>query len=424
MQPSLFSDLGPRVFSVSAITAYIKERLESDLTLRDLWLEGEISNWRQAPSGHVYFTLKDPEASIRCIMWRSSVPRLSYLPAGDGEAVLAHGHVSVYEPSGQYQFYIDDLEPVGLGALQAQFEQLKARLAQEGLFDEERKRPIPLFPRRIGVVTSPVGAALRDILNVLRRRYPLAEVILSPTAVQGEDAPPKIVNALQALSQVEGVDVIILARGGGSLEDLWAFNDERVARAAAASPIPVVCGVGHETDFTIADFVSDLRAPTPSAAAELVAPDRDELARRLSVNVAQLAAGVGEATTRRRHMLGGEVRVLGRLSPQTWIDQRRQRVDDLSHVAQTTVVHRLSLGHARFNGLSSRLSALNPEATLARGYAVVRRTDDGRVVSRIGQVAPGDRLSVRVSDGEFGSVAQSKDEGPTTKDEGQKTDDE
>jgi exodeoxyribonuclease VII large subunit len=418
MQPSLFPDPGPRVFSVSAITAYIKERLELDLTLRDLWLEGEISNWRQAPSGHVYFTLKDPEASIRCIMWRSSVPRLSYLPAGDGEAVLAHGHVSVYEPSGQYQFYIDDLEPVGLGALQAQFEQLKARLAQEGLFDEERKRPIPLFPRRIGVVTSPVGAALRDILNVLRRRYPLAEVILSPTAVQGEDAPPKIVNALQALSQVEGVDVIILARGGGSLEDLWAFNDERVARAAAASPIPVVCGVGHETDFTIADFVSDLRAPTPSAAAELVAPDRDELARRLSVNVAQLAAGAGEATTRRRHMLGGEVRVLGRLSPQTWLDQRRQRVDDLSHVAQTTVVHRLSLGHARFNGLSSRLSALNPEATLARGYAVVRRTDDGRVVSRIGQVAPGDRLSVRVSDGEFGSVAQSKDEGPTTKDEG------
>jgi exodeoxyribonuclease VII large subunit len=220
------------------------------------------------------------------------------------------------------------------------------------------------------------------------------------------------------LSRVEGVDVIILARGGGSLEDLSAFNDERVARAAAASPVPVVCGVGHETDFTIADFVADLRAPTPSAAAELVAPDRDELARRLSVNVAQLAAGAGEAITRRRHMLGGEARALGRLSPQTWIDQRRQQVDDLSHVAQTTIAHRLSLGHARFNGLSSRLSALDPEATLARGYAVVRRTDDGRVVSRIGQVSPGDRLSVRVSDGEFGSVVQSEDEGPTTKDEG------
>jgi exodeoxyribonuclease VII large subunit len=417
MQPSLFSDLGPRVFSVSAITAYIKERLESDLTLRDVWLEGETSNWRQAPSGHVYFTLKDPDASIRCIMWRSTVPRLSYLPAGDGEAVLAHGHVSVYEPSGQYQFYIDDLEPVGLGALHAQFEQLKAHLAQEGLFDEERKRPIPLFPRRIGVVTSPVGAALRDILNVLRRRYPLADVILSPTPVQGEDAPPQIVSALQALSQVEGVDVIILARGGGSLEDLWAFNDERVARAAAASSVPVVCGVGHETDFTIADFVSDLRASTPSAAAELVVPDQDELARHLSVNVAQLAAGAGEAITRRRHMLGGEARALGRLSPQTWIDQRRQRVDDLGHIAQTTIAHRLSLGRERQNGLSSRLLALNPEATLARGYAVVRHTDDGRVVRRTGQVSPGDRLSVQVSDGEFASVVQSEDEGSTTKDE-------
>jgi exodeoxyribonuclease VII large subunit len=240
MQPSLFDDLAPRVYSISAITAYIKQRFEVDLTLKDLWLEGEISNWRQAASGHVYFTLKDPEASIRCVMWRSTVPRLSYLPAGDGDAVLAHGHVSVYELSGQYQFYVDDLEPVGLGALHAQFEQLKASLTEEGLFDEERKRPLPVFPCRIGLVTSPIGAALRDILNVLRRRYPLAEVILSPTQVQGEEAPPQIVRALQALGTVEGVDVIIMARGGGSLEDLWAFNDERVARAVATSPIPVV----------------------------------------------------------------------------------------------------------------------------------------------------------------------------------------
>ena len=410
MQPSLFSDLTPRVFSVSGVTAYIKSRLESDLTLRDLWLEGEISNWRKAPSGHLYFTLKDPDASIRCVMWRSTVPRLSYLPAGDGEAVLAHGHVSVYEQSGQYQFYVDELEPVGLGALHAQFEQLKARLAQEGLFDEARKRPPPTFPRRIGVVTSPVGAALRDILNVLRRRYPLAEVILSPTQVQGEDAPPQIVSALVALSHVEGVDVIILARGGGSLEDLWAFNDERVARAVVASPIPVVCGVGHETDFTIADFVADLRAPTPSAAAELVTPDQDELARHLRLVVAQLLSAAGEAIAERRRLLAGEVRALQRLSPQTWIDQRRQRVDDLSHVAQTDIAHQLSLGRERLSGLSSRLSALNPEATLARGYAIIRHEGDTRVVSRVGQVSPGDRLSVRVSDGEFKSVVQETDE--------------
>lgn len=406
MQPSLFPDPEPRVYSVSAITTYIKERLRADPTLRDLWVEGEISNWRPAPSGHVYFTLKDPDASIRCVMWRSTLPHLSYLPDGDGEAVLAHGYISVYEPSGQYQFYVDDLEPVGLGALQARFEQLKARLAEEGLFDEARKHPLPPFPQRIGVVTSPTGAALRDILNVLRRRYPLAEVFLSPAQVQGEDAPPQIVGALQAVSQVEGVDVIILARGGGSLEDLWAFNDERVARAVADSPIPVVCGVGHETDFTIADFAADLRAPTPSAAAELTVPDQEELKRRLSLFEMRLAGRVSEAIAAHRQRLVGEVRALGRVSPQAWIERRRQRLDDLGRSAQTTLVHRLALGRERASGLSSRLLALNPEATLARGYAIVRRREDGRVVSRVGQVAPGDRLSVRVSDGEFESVVQ------------------
>jgi len=403
MQLSLFADSAPRVYSVSAITAYIKAQLETDLTLQNLWLEGEISNWKPAPSGHIYFTLKDSDASIRCILWRSVVQRLSYRPAGDGEAILAHGHVSVYEPQGQYQFYIDDLEPVGLGALHVQFEQLKTRLAQEGLFDEARKRPLPPFPRRIGVVTSPIGAALRDILNVLRRRYPLAEVILSPTLVQGEDAPPQIVSAIEALSHVAGVDVIILARGGGSLEDLWAFNDERVARAVAASPIPVVCGVGHETDFTIADFVADLRAPTPSAAAELATPDRVELAGRLERFKARLAAGASEVIGRRRRLLAGEVRALRQLSPQAWIDRRRQRVDDLSRAGQTTTIHWLKLERERLNGLSLRLSALNPAATLARGYAVVRRTDDGRVVISVRQVSPGDRLSVQVADGEFES---------------------
>ncbi len=409
-QLSLFGELTPRVYSVGAITTYIKERLEVDLTLQDLWLEGEISNWRRAASGHVYFTLKDPDASIRCILWRSTVQRLNYLPAGDGEAVLAHGRISVYEPQGQYQFYVDDLEPVGLGALHAQFERLKARLAQEGLFDEARKRPLPPFPRRIGIVTSPVGAALRDVLNVLRRRYPLAEAILAPTQVQGEDAPPQIVGALRALSEVAGVDVIILARGGGSLEDLWAFNDERVARAVATSPVPVVCGVGHETDFTIADFAADLRAPTPSAAAELATPDRNELVRRLGRLRAQLAVTLGEAIARRRRLLTGEVRALRRLSPQTWIDRRRQRVDDFSHAAQTAIAHQLMLGRERLNGLSLRLSALNPEATLARGYAVVRRADDGRVVRRVGQVSPGDRLSVQVSDGIFESIVRGEDE--------------
>ncbi len=406
MQLSLFPDSAPRVYSVGAVTAYIKGRLEADLTLQNLWLEGEISNWKPAPSGHIYFTLKDSEASIRCILWRSTVQRLSYLPARDGEAILAHGRVSIYEPQGQYQFYVDELEPVGLGALHAQFEQLKTRLAEEGLFDPARKRPLPLFPRRIGLVTSPIGAALRDILNVLRRRYPLVEVILSPTQVQGDEAPPQIVSALQAVGQVEGVDVIILTRGGGSLEDLWAFNDERVARAVAASPVPVVCGVGHETDFTIADFVADLRAPTPSAAAELATPDRGELARRVAHYWSRLAAAIDETVARQRRQLAGEARALRRLSPQAWIDGRRQRVDDLSRTAQATIAHRLSLAHARLDGLGLRLSALNPAATLARGYAIVRRADDGRVVVSVGQVSSGDRLAVQVSDGQFDSTVQ------------------
>jgi exodeoxyribonuclease VII large subunit len=410
MQPSLFDAPAPRVFSVGAITNYIKERLRLDRTLQDLWLEGEISNWRPAPSGHVYFTLKDSEASMRCVMWRSSVPRLSYLPGGDGEQVLAHGYISVYEPSGQYQLYVDEIQPVGLGALHAQFQRLKARLAEEGLFDESRKRPLPAFPRRIGVVTSPAGAALRDILNVLRRRYPLVEVILSPSQVQGAEAPPQIVSALRALWAVDGVDVILLARGGGSLEDLWAFNDERVARTVAASPIPVVCGVGHETDFTIADFAADLRAPTPTAAAELVTPNREELAERLGLFEAHLATGAAELIARQRRVLAGEVRALRRVSPQAWIERRRQRLDDLDRAAHTSVAHRLALGRERLNGLLSRLSSLNPQATLARGYAVVRRGDDGRVVSRRDQVSPGDRLSVQVSDGEFKTVVQGENE--------------
>jgi exodeoxyribonuclease VII large subunit len=410
MQPPLFSDPGPRVYSVSAITAYIKERLRVDRTLQDLWLEGEISNWRRAPSGHIYFTLKDTEASMRCVMWRSSVPRLSYLPAGDGEAVLAHGYISVYEPSGQYQLYVDELEPAGLGALHAKFKQLKARLDQEGLFDEERKRPLPIFPHRVGLVTSPAGAALRDILNVLRRRYPLADVILSPTQVQGADAPPQIVHALQALGGVEDVDVIILARGGGSLEDLWSFNDEQVARAVAASPIPVVCGVGHETDFTIADFVADLRAPTPSAAAELTTPDRAELARQVRQMEMQLATGISEAISHRRHALTGETRALRRLSPKSWIERRRQRVDELSYLAQTTISHWVALERERLHGLQLQLSSLNPKATLARGYAIVRLRDEDRVVSRIKQVSPGDQLSVQVSDGEFGAAVQHRED--------------
>jgi Exodeoxyribonuclease VII large subunit (EC 3.1.11.6) len=265
----------------------------------DVWVEGEVSNFRQVASGHCYFTLKDAGAELRCVMWRDRARGMRALP-NNGDSVLAHGRVGVYEQRGDLQLYVDALEPLGLGWLYQEYERLKARLEAEGLFAAERKRPLPRFPRRIGVVTSPDAAALRDILNILSRRYPLAEVVLAPTLVQGEEAPPQIIAALRALNAREDIDVILLARGGGSLEELWAFNDERVARAVAASRIPVVCGVGHETDFSLADFAADRRAPTPSAAAELATPDRAELAQQVRTLRARLVRALEADLARRR----------------------------------------------------------------------------------------------------------------------------
>ncbi len=406
MQPALF-DLEPTVFTVSAVTAYIRQKLEADFTLQDLWLEGEISNWKRAASGHIYFTLKDSGASLRCVIWRSQAERLIYTPQQEGEAVLAHGKISVYEAGGNYQFYVDDLEPLGQGALYAEFERIKARLAEEGLFEADLKKPLPDFPRAIGLVTSPTGAALRDILNVLRRRYPLARLILAPTQVQGESAPAQIVAALQAVAR-QPVDVIILARGGGSLEDLWAFNDEGVARAIAACPLPVVSGVGHEVDFTIADFVADLRAPTPSAAAELVTPDRAELKRLLSGYQAALVDGARAIVNSARADLQHRSWALERLSPQTTLNNNRQRIDTFINRVERTWQHRLSLRRAEVYALAGRLETLNPAATLNRGYAIVRK---GRtVVSRTGQVDPGDDLLIQVSDGEFGAQVSEEKE--------------
>ncbi|MCK4449981.1 MAG: exodeoxyribonuclease VII large subunit, partial [Anaerolineae bacterium] len=250
-------------YTVSQLTGHIRRLIEDDPELSDVWVEGEVSNFSRAFSGHCYFTLKDAGSQIGCVMWRSVAILQDYLPV-DGDLVLAYGRVGVYEASGRYQLYVDQIRPAGVGDLYRQFELLKARLEAEGLFAPERKRPLPGFPRCIGVVTSPTAAALRDILNVLGRRYPLAEVLLAPTQVQGDAAPPQIVAALEALNTRDDVDVIIVARGGGSLEDLWAFNDERVTRAIAGSRIPVICGVGHETDFSLVGFAADVRAPTPS----------------------------------------------------------------------------------------------------------------------------------------------------------------
>ena len=269
-QMPLFSPKIPAAWAVSDLTRYLRELLESDERLQDIWVTGEVSNFSRPASGHVYFTIKDSSASLRCVMWRNAVLRQSFIPR-DGEAIDVHGSISIYEAGGQYQLYADLFRQAGEGALYAEFLRRKALLEAEGLFAPERKRPIPARPKRIGIVTSPTGAALQDMLNTLRRRYPLVEVVLAPTPVQGDEAPLSIIKALQDVVRLADPDVIILARGGGSIEDLWAFNDEKLARAIAASPAPVITGVGHETDFTIADFVADLRAPTPTAAAELLA---------------------------------------------------------------------------------------------------------------------------------------------------------
>jgi exodeoxyribonuclease VII large subunit len=387
-------------FTVSQLVGRIRDVVEADRQLADVRVEGEISNFSRAASGHCYFTIKDAGAELRCVMWRNAAQTLRFQPTG-GDQVLAHGYVGVYEQRGTVQLYVDYLEPAGIGRLYLEFEQLKARLEEEGLFDPGRKRPLPLLPRRIGVVTSPVAAALQDILNVLSRRFPLAEVVLSPTKVQGRDAPMEIVGALDALNTRDDIDVILVARGGGSLEDLWAFNDERVARAVADSGIPVVCGVGHETDFSLSDFAADLRAPTPSAAAELVVPDRDELLSQIAVLRSRLVVATEGQVRTRRWDLSDRERALQHLSPLTRLVQARQYVDDLTGRAADALYHTLALRSERLVGLRGRLEGVSPLATLERGYAVVRRRADAQVVTSVAQVSRGDALDVRVADGAF-----------------------
>jgi exodeoxyribonuclease VII large subunit len=384
-------------WSVSAITGYLRALLESDLELKDIWIQGEISNISRPSSGHLYFTLKDSGASLRCVMWRNSVQRQAALPR-DGDALEVHGYISIYDAGGQYQLYADMLRPLGEGFLYQEFLRLKTRLEAEGLFDPARKRKIPTAPQQIGVVTSPSGAALRDILNTLRRRYPLAIVTLAPTAVQGEEAPQGIVAALQALNRCVKPDVILLARGGGSIEDLWAFNDERVARAIAASASPVITGVGHETDYTIADFIADLRAPTPTAAAELATPDQQELRTNLNEMVVRLNRSSQAILSQKDLVLRNLHNRLILYSPRARLQSEQQQLDDLIRQMNAGFDHQLKLANAQLNGLHQRLLSLNPLAVLKRGYALI--TDaSGKIVQSIHQVAPGDPLALRVSDG-------------------------
>ena len=401
-------DFSSSAWTVSDLTQYIRELFEIDYRLQDLEVSGEISNFSRARSGHLYFTLKDDKSQLKCVMWRSAAERLRFRPQ-DGDAVVLNGRISVYEASGVYQLYAEQMTPLGQGDLAAAFEALKTKLADEGLFDAETKQPIPQFPRKIGIVTSADAAALRDIINVLRRRYPLVSVLIAPTLVQGAEAPAQIVRALRWLDGRNDIDTIIVARGGGSMEDLWGFNDEGVARAIFAAQHPIISGVGHEVDFTIADFVADLRAPTPSAAAELAVPDVSELRPYFQAIQQQIKNIVLEQIGQHRWQVRSLRRSMSHLSPQVGIASNRQRLDGWQARLERAMQRRLDRSRHRLNLLQTQLTAVSPKATLERGYAIVRDAD-GRIVRAAKGVVTGDLLTVQVQDGQFGvAVTQSED---------------
>jgi exodeoxyribonuclease VII large subunit len=446
-QPSQPPDEPPKrvrqILSVSELTASLRETLE--MSFPEVWVEGELSNTRVWTTGHLYFTLKDGGSQIKGIMFRSALRYLKFKPE-DGLHVVVRGRISIYDQKGEYQIVGEHMEPHGYGPLQLAFEQLKKKLAAEGLFDVSRKRPLPSLPRRIGIVTSIDGAALRDIVRVLRRRYPNAHLVIAPTRVQGEDASGEIVRAIRQVTRVSDVDVVIVGRGGGSLEDLWAFNEERVARAIAASPVPIISAVGHETDFTIADFVADLRAPTPSAAAELVVRRKDDFCnhidtlsnrlegamrgrlRRLESRLNALLARPGYAGQRGRLAMRGRHtaeltaalrqamtaaivrrgrrhdqvrRALTQFDPRHRLSAIRTRLLARDGQLSKTMTRRIHLADSRFRALAGRLDGLSPLAVLGRGYAVCWDESRTHVLRDASSVTPGDRVVVSLERGEL-----------------------
>ncbi len=385
----------PRILRVTDLNRRVRSLLDADAVLADVWVEGEVSQPSFPPSGHCFFTLKDASSQIRCALFREELARVVVRP-GHGMNVIVHGRVRAYEPQGVYQLYVESLTPAGAGDLHARYEQLRTRLAAEGLFDDERKRPIPRWPRRIGVVTSPVGAVWRDINNVLRRRYPLVALVLSPTLVQGATSAPAIERALKRLYAQPAIDTIILARGGGSLEDLWGFNDERVVRTVAESPVPIVVGVGHESDVTLADFAADLRAPTPSAAAELATPDGTQLPAILGRLRDRAGAALHARAQERRRFVDAERRALAGLAPD--IVGARQRVSELLDRGARALSDRSERRRLQLDAAAEALRTLSPMATLDRGYAVAR-TGDGRILRDARAVVSGDPLQVVLARG-------------------------
>lgn len=387
------------VLTVSQINFFVKSLLESDGRLNDVLVTGEISNFTDHyRSGHLYFSLKDEKSVLKAVMFSGAAKRLKFRPA-DGMKVIVRGRVSVYEPSGQYQLYAEDMQPDGIGALSIAFEQLKNRLEQEGLFDPARKRPLPRYPRRIGVITSPTGAAVRDILQITARRWPVAEIVFSPVLVQGEGAPAQLTKAIQEMNRKHACDVIIIGRGGGSLEDLWAFNNEALARSIYASEIPVVSAVGHETDFTICDFAADLRAPTPSAAAELTTPDMREENQRLLVLHRYFHERARETVEYLRQTLDLLVQDSALGKPDRLLSLWKEKLGLLFGRAVGAMGDKLKAEEQSLSLLSGRLDALSPLKVLSRGYSVA--TDEaGKVIRNAEALAPGDRITLKMAVGQ------------------------
>ena len=384
------------IFSVTMLNEYIKNIFENNRTLSSVTVRGEISNFTNHRSGHLYFSLKDSDGQIRAVMFRSRAQGLKFMPES-GMKVIIHGSVTVYPRDGSYQIYVSSMQPDGIGALYLAYEQMKARLAEEGLFDSIHKKPIPMYPRRIGVITSPTGAAVRDIINVTGRRYPMADIYLYPALVQGAGSEESLVRALDYLDKSGLCDVIIIGRGGGSIEDLWSFNSEKLARRIFDAKTPIISAVGHETDFTICDFVSDMRAPTPSAAAEIAVPDRRELMMRVDQLDERLAAALIRNVQRARERLNFLSDRAGADGVRRMLDSKRDEVNYLNEKSALLVRSILQAKRDKLSSSAAKANALSPLSTLSRGYSVAEK--ENVVVNSVNELSKGDRLTLIMKDG-------------------------
>lgn len=384
----------PIMATVSQLNAYMKRVVDGQTALNDIWIKGEISNFKDHYSGHLYITLKDDGGVLKAVMFKAAASTLTFKPE-DGMKVIARGRIGVYEQSGTYQLYISEMTPDGLGELYVAYEQLKKKLGEEGLFDDDKKKPIPKYPEKVGVITASTGAAVRDIINVITRRYPYCEIIIYPAQVQGAGAKESIVAGIEYFNEKEPCDTLIVGRGGGSIEDLWAFNEEIVARAIADSKIPIISAVGHETDFTIADFVADLRAPTPSAAAEIAVPSQLELLSKISTMSGRMQSAVINGLKNKRLL----IEKLSMRSPKNRIDDLRQKNDNLIKQAEKSFLLTFEGKKKELAKICAKLDALSPLGVMARGYAIAQE-EDGTVIRTISKMSPGKEFSLRLADGE------------------------